>query len=125
MKRVRRTGTAPELALRSALHRMGFRYVVDDKRLPGTPDLVFPRYKTVVFVHGCFWHGHSCRQGRAPSSNIEFWGAKIHANQERDAKKESDLTALGWRVITVWSCELGTKRLDETVKKLALLIKQF
>ena len=67
MKRVRRSHTKPEVTLRKALHRMGFRYVIADKRLPGTPDLVFPKYKAVVFVHGCFWHGHECRQGRTPS----------------------------------------------------------
>ncbi|MGK5024206.1 very short patch repair endonuclease [Janthinobacterium sp. RB2R34] len=124
MKRVKQTGTAPELVLRKELHRMGFRYLVDDNRLPGTPDIVLPRYKTVVFMHGCFWHGHSCRQGRAPASNIEYWRPKIHANQERDARKESQLVALGWQVITVWSCELSKKRLGETIDKVVFLIKR-
>lgn len=107
MKRVRRSDTKPEVILRRELHRRGFRYVIGDRRLPGTPDLVFPRYKAVVFVHGCFWHGHDCRQGRAPSSNIGYWEPKIAANRERDARKEQALCDLGWRVFTVWECQLN------------------
>lgn len=105
MKKVRRSGTELEMILRRALHRHGLRYVIGDRRLPGSPDLVFPRYKTVVFVHGCFWHGHSCRQGRLPMTNRDFWFAKISANKARDATKERALHSLGWRVITVWQCE--------------------
>ena len=71
MKRVKRSDTKPEITLRKALHKLGFRYIIGDKRLPGTPDLAFPKYKVAVFVHGCFWHGHDCRQGRAPSSNVD------------------------------------------------------
>ena len=117
MKRVRRSDTAPELTLRRALHRLGLRYVIGDKRLPGTPDLVFPKYKTVVFVHGCFWHGHACRQGRPPKTNAGFWSPKIDANRERDARKERALRELGWRVITVWECELKSKQCAEVVHR--------
>lgn len=106
MKRVRREGTKAEMTLRKELHRRGFRYVIGDARLPGTPDLVFPKYRAVVFVHGCFWHGHDCRQGRAPTSNVKYWAPKLAANRERDARKEQGLLKLGWRVKTVWECQL-------------------
>lgn len=119
MKRVRRSGTKPEVTLRTALHRLGFRYVIGDKRLPGTPDLVFPKYKAAVFVHGCFWHGHDCRHGRLPMSNIRFWQAKIAANRTRDARKTKGVSESGWRVFTVWECELRPAVLDTTVGLLA------
>lgn len=106
MKRVRRSGTAPELKLRKALHRQGLRYLIGDKRLPGSPDLVFPKHRAVVFVHGCFWHGHECRQGRAPSTKQEFWIPKIEDNKRRDERKQAQLHALGWRVFTVWECQI-------------------
>lgn len=106
MKRVKRSSTAPEVRLRKELHRRGLRYIVGDRRLPGTPDLVFPRYKAVIFVHGCFWHGHNCRSGQAPSSNVEYWLPKIEANRVRDARKETSLRDLGWRVFIVWVCQL-------------------
>jgi DNA mismatch endonuclease, patch repair protein len=106
MRRVRRTDTAPELKLRKALHRQGLRYVVTDKRLPGSPDLVFPRHRVALFVHGCFWHGHDCRRGRAPGSNQDFWLPKLEGNKQRDEKKQRQLQELGWRVITVWECDL-------------------
>lgn len=119
MKRVKRSGTAPELALRKALHKKGLRYIVNDKRLPGTPDLVFPKHKAAVFVHGCFWHGHHCRQGRPSSSNTEYWLPKIESNRKRDARKEQDVRELGWRVFTIWECELKAGRKDQTVDMLA------
>lgn len=123
MKRVKRSDTKPELTLRKALHKMGFRYVIGDKRLPGTPDLAFPKHKAAVFVHGCFWHGHDCRQGRAPSSNVGYWVPKIEANRARDARKEQGVRDLGWRVFTVWECQLKAARKDETVEALASNIK--
>ncbi len=119
MKRVRRSDTKPEITLRKALHRLGFRYVIGDQRLPGTPDLVFPKYKAVVFVHGCFWHGHDCRQGRAPSSNVHYWAPKISANRARDARKEQALRDFGWRVVTVWECEIKAGALQATLRRVA------
>ena len=119
MKRVKRSATKPELTIRKALHKLGFRYVIGDKRLPGTPDLVFPKYRTAVFVHGCFWHGHDCRQGRAPSSNVDYWVSKISANQERDRRKTQAVRDLGIRVFTIWECQLRGKLLDTTVEALA------
>jgi len=95
MKRVKRADTKPEVTLRKELHRLGLRYVIGDKRLPGTPDLVFPKYKAVVFVHGCFWHGHDCRQGRAPTSNTSYWASKLAANRARDARKSKHCAIWG------------------------------
>lgn len=106
MRRVRQRDTAPERLVRGALHRRGLRFKVADRRLPGTPDLVFPRFGTVVFVHGCFWHGHRCRRGRMPRTNRAYWLPKIEANRRRDARKRQSLRRLGWRVLTVWQCQL-------------------
>jgi DNA mismatch endonuclease, patch repair protein len=105
MKRVKQANTKPELLVRGELHRRGLRYVIGDRRLPGSPDLSFPRHRAVVFVHGCFWHGHSCRKGRLPTSNIDYWTPKITANRERDERTVAALRAQGWRVFTVWECE--------------------
>ncbi len=124
MKRVRHSGTKPEVTLRKALHRLGFRYVIGDKRLPGTPDLVFPKYKVAVFVHGCFWHGHECRQGRAPSSNENYWAPKITANRARDVRKEQALRDLGWQVFTVWECELKAASLQASLNRLAAALNE-
>ena len=116
MKRVRQADTKPEVTLRKGLHHRGLRYLIGDRRLPGTPDLVFPRYKAVVFVHGCFWHGHECRQGRLPSSNVGYWKPKIAENRMRDAGKEKALLELGWRVLTVWECELKGTGKDQVIE---------
>jgi DNA mismatch endonuclease, patch repair protein len=115
MKRVRRADTTPEVALRKALYSRGFRYVIGDSRLPGTPDLVFPKYQAVVFVHGCFWHGHHCRQGRAPSTNVPYWRPKLEANRLRDSRKARELRGLGWRVRTVWECQIRGNGRDRVV----------
>lgn len=124
MKRVKRSDTKPELTLRKALHKMGLRYVIGDKRLPGTPDLAFPKHTAAVFVHGCFWHGHDCRQGKAPSSNASYWLPKIDANRTRDKRKEQAVRDLGWRVFTVWECELKGDRTNGTAETLAWNIRR-
>jgi DNA mismatch endonuclease, patch repair protein len=124
MKLVRQKHTAPELLVRSELHRRGLRFKVGDGALPGTPDLSFPRYKTIVFVHGCFWHGHSCRLGRPPSSNIEYWRLKIDSNRKRDARKEQLLSDLGWRVMVIWQCELRHNDSKVLFDKLAYSIRE-
>lgn len=124
MSRVKQVDTEPELLVRKALHRRGLRYVLADRRLPGKPDLAFPRYKAVVFVHGCFWHGHeTCTRGRPATSNTEYWAPKIAANRERDARNEEALRQLGWRVFIVWACEIrsATGR-EEKMDALANLI---
>lgn len=120
MSQVHSSDTKPELRLRRALWRMGFRYHVNDKRLPGKPDIVLPRYKTVIFVHGCFWHGHmNCGNYRIPKTNVEFWTKKVSRNQERDQEVWRKLEAKGWSVIIVWECELEKARQGETVIRVA------
>lgn len=118
MSQVHSSSTEPEVILRRALWRRGFRYRINDKRLPGKPDLVFPKYNSVVFVHGCFWHGHpNCKNYRIPKSNTAFWEIKISRNKERDQETWRKLEAKGWFVIIVWECELSKARLQETVKR--------
>lgn len=98
--------TAPELAVRRMLHSMGFRFRLHRRDLPGTPDIVLPKFRKAIFVHGCFWHGHEgCRLGRPPKSRIEYWGPKIKANRARDGRKAAALRHAGWSVATVWDCE--------------------
>ena len=107
MSRIRGKDTGPELCLRSLLHRAGFRYRLHDTTLPGKPDLVFPRYRTVIFVHGCYWHRHSgCKYAATPRTRTDFWLAKFQGTVERDRRTAEALTQRGWRVITVWECEL-------------------
>ena len=106
MSRIRSKDTKPELTVRRMLHRMGYRYVLHDRRLPGIPDLVFPARRKVIFVHGCFWHGHDCGRGFKPSTNAEFWRAKIERNQARDHVVRRELRRLGWEVLTVFECTL-------------------
>ncbi len=107
MKRVRGKDTQPEMAVRSMVHRLGFRYALHRRDLPGNPDLVFTARARVIFVHGCFWHGHSCRAGRnRPSSNTDYWTAKLDCNHARDGANRRRLRNLGWRVLVIWECEL-------------------
>lgn len=109
MARVRTRDTAPELAVRSVLHHAGFRFRLHERNLPGTPDIVLPRHRLAIFVHGCFWHGHECCPRAAlPKTRPEFWRHKIARNAERDQAAEGDLRALGWRTLTIWSCEVGS-----------------
>lgn len=107
MRSVGQRGTGPEMALRRALHRLGLRYRLHDKRLPGSPDLVFPRFGAVVFVNGCFWHVHEgCRFQTTPSSRTRFWSHKFKANQRRDSRNYAALAERGWRVLVVWECAI-------------------
>lgn len=112
MSRVRGGDTKPELWLRRALHAKGFRYRLHVKELPGRPDLVLPRYSAVIFVHGCFWHGHDCHLFQMPSTREDFWREKIDANRERDRRNRTKLLDMGWRVLEVWECAMrGRDRL--------------
>ncbi|MBN9615000.1 MAG: DNA mismatch endonuclease Vsr [Acidobacteriales bacterium] len=116
MSRVRSTDTAPELFVRRIVHAMGFRYRLHDRRLPGSPDLVFPRLRRIIFVHGCFWHHHSgC--GRLPKSNLSFWIPKLENNAKRDRKNLGALKKLGWQVMVVWECQLRSSRLKEKLRR--------
>lgn len=106
MSRIRSKDTAPEMTVRRLVHAMGYRYRLHRKDLPGKPDLTFPKLKAVIFVHGCFWHGHEgCRKSVVPKSNISFWEAKIKYNRSRDAQNVQKLVDSGWRILTIWECE--------------------
>jgi len=106
MSRIRGSNTKLEVLVRKALHARGLRYRLGGAKLPGRPDIVLPKYRTVVFVHGCFWHGHDCRLYRLPKTRPEFWADKIGKNRARDQRVTSELEAIGWRVLTVWECSL-------------------
>lgn len=107
MSRVRTKGTAPELALRSALHSAGIRFRLHRKDLPGKPDIALPKYKCVIFVHGCFWHHHEgCIKSKMPKTNIKFWQNKIAANVRRDKSNQDNLIKLGWQPLVVWECDI-------------------
>ena len=105
MARIRGVDTAPELRVRRLVHRMGYRYRLHRRDLPGTPDLVFPRHRRVIFVHGCFWHQHSCGRGTRPASNQDFWNRKLTANVRRDRHNIAALNCDGWSVLIVWECQ--------------------
>lgn len=107
MSAIRSVDTKPEIKVRKALFAKGYRYRLHDKKLPGKPDLVLPKYKTVIFIHGCFWHGHEhCYLYKRPASNRAFWDAKIAENKKRDKRVIKELLELGWRVLIVWECSL-------------------
>lgn len=106
MSRIKGKDTKIELEVRRGLHALGFRYRLGGAGLPGRPDIVLPRYRTVVFVHGCFWHGHDCHLFRLPKTRRDFWQAKIDANRERDTRVVQKLESLGWMIETLWECEL-------------------
>jgi DNA mismatch endonuclease (patch repair protein) len=113
MASIRGRDTKPEMLVRRHLHRLGFRYRLSPREIPGRPDLVLPRFRVAVFVHGCFWHGHAgCRFATVPATRTEFWTAKISANKRRDAAAEENLRALGWRLAVVWECALRSNRVD-------------
>lgn len=124
MSRIRGKNTKPEEIVRKYLFSQGFRYRKNDKRLPGTPDIVLPKYKTVIFVNGCFWHMHEgCRYFVWPKSNEEFWHNKILTNVIRDKRNYSELQDLGWKVIVVWECQLKKQCQKEKLEDLAEQIK--
>ena len=120
MAAIHSASTKPELTLRLALWHQGFRYRINDKSLPGRPDIVLQKYRTVIFVHGCFWHGHKdCMYYTVPQTNTEFWVAKITRNQERDQEVWRRLEAKGWSVVIVWECQLKKANLDDTVARVS------
>lgn len=106
MSRIGSKHTKPELVVRSLLHRLGYRYRLHRRDLPGRPDIAFIGRKKAIFVHGCFWHGHGCKIGKLPKSNLEFWDQKIERNRQRDIENRSELEQIGWTVEEIWQCEL-------------------
>ncbi len=124
MSHIRAKDTRPELAVRHELWRMGYRYRLNVRKLPGTPDIVLPKYRTVIFVNGCFWHGHKgCSKYTVPKSNVEFWKTKVAHNQERDTLNIQRLESISWNVITVWECELSKSLLQETMDRIESELK--
>lgn len=120
MSQIKGRDTAPEIAVRSILHRYGLRFRIHDRALPGSPDVVLPRWRTVVFVHGCFWHRHrACRLAYTPKSRLEFWLAKFATNLDRDRRNQEALSSAGWRSVIIWECELADMpRLRRRVRSL-------
>lgn len=117
MSRIRSTNTKPEVAVRSLVHRLGYRFRLHRRDLPGTPDIVLPRHRKIILIHGCFWHGHHCKLASKPKSNGEYWSAKIISNKARDAKNLAALLAANWRVLEIWECEVRRNDgLEEKVK---------
>ncbi len=124
MSKVHSADTKPEWILRCGLHRLGFRYRLRNSHLPGRPDLAFPKYRTVVFAHGCYWHRHAgCKDASTPKTNVAFWTRKFAENEERDRRREGQLVAQGWRVMVVWECELVNHTV-ETIQRVALWLTQ-
>ncbi|XMA03413.1 very short patch repair endonuclease [[Pseudomonas] boreopolis] len=120
MRRIRGKDTRPELVVRSAVHRMGFRFRLHQKDLPGNPDVVLPKHKKVIMVHGCFWHGHRCEVAHQPKSNTAYWTPKIERNRARDFAVRSELAHRGWKVLEVWECE--TRDLSTLREKLGAFL---
>ncbi len=125
MSRVKSKNTKPELMVRKFLHAHGFRYRLHDKKLPGKPDIVLPKYKTVIFVHGCFYHGHEgCRYFVVPKTRTEWWLNKINGNRRRDAENNARILAANWRIITVYECELKPAIRERTLQNLLDMFKE-
>ena len=125
MSRIRGRDTKPELLLRRGLHAAGFRFRLHAPDLPGRPDIVFPRYRAAILVHGCFWHGHDCPLFKMPATRQEFWASKIRGNRERDKRTAAALLAYGWRILTVWECSIkgpGRQPLPAIIDRCAAFI---
>ena len=117
MSRIRAKNTKPEMSVRSILHRMGYRFRIHPEGLPGKPDIVLPKYHTIIFVHGCFWHGHEeCKDFAPPKTRTEWWLNKINRNKKKDIDDVTQLEKLGWKVIVVWECELTPDKIWDSIK---------
>lgn len=122
MSRIRSRDTKPELRVRSHLHGRGLRYLTHDKRLPGSPDISFPSRRLAIFVHGCFWHGHTgCKKASLPATRPEFWCAKIERNRQRDRRVFAELVERGWNVRVVWECSVTAEYLDALAREIRLM----
>ena len=122
MSRIKNTNTKPEEIVRKFLFSKGFRYRKNVKKLPGCPDIVLPKYRTVIFVNGCFWHMHECKDVSWPSSNTTYWQAKLQRNIERDSKNINLLKSNGWKVVVVWGCELKKNAVNDRLNKIIIEI---
>jgi DNA mismatch endonuclease (patch repair protein) len=123
MSRIRSKDTKPEMIVRKFLHAAGFRYRLHDKRLPGKPDIVLPKHNTVVFIHGCFWHGHvGCRYYVVPKTRTDWWLNKINSNILKDSHAATELKAAGWNVVEIWECQLKKSQLEQTLNNLRIII---
>lgn len=120
MSRIRSTNTTPELRVRKVLHKVGGRFRLHRRDLPGTPDIILPRRRMAIFVHGCFWHSHGCKAGRLPKSRLDYWLPKLTRNRQRHDLAEAALREMGWRPVVIWECD--TKDEAELVRKLQLLL---
>lgn len=120
MSRIKSKNTNPEIMVRKYLFSYGFRYRLHDKNLPGKPDIVLPKYKTVIFVHGCFWHGHKgCSRSNIPKSNEDYWNIKLKSNEKRDIKISAELSKLGFKILVIWECEVSLKEeLNNLIKSI-------
>lgn len=126
MSRIRSKDTKPEMAVRKYLFAHGFRYRLHDKKLPGKPDIILPKYKTVIFVHGCFWHAHeNCRYAVMPKSNTEYWTKKISGNGSRDFSARIKLLEAGWKIIVLWECDLRKLNFDFTMEQLMIQLREY
>ena len=127
MAAIKSNDTKPEMLVRRYLHALGYRYGLHNKKLPGSPDIVLRRLRTVIFINGCFWHGHdNCKYYRLPKTNPDFWRTKIEANRARDARTSAALRTLGWHVIVIWECQLKTEELrTKTLRELAATLSGF
>lgn len=124
MTRIRSKDTTPERLVRSLVHRLGYRYRLHVRQLPGSPDLVFANRKKVIFVHGCFWHRHRCRLGRPlPKTHVGYWRPKLDGNKERDRKHRQRLSELGWRILTVWECQTRPKKADWVAQRVIAFLE--
>ena len=126
MSKVKSTHTRPEMIVRKYLHKYGFRFSLHKKNLPGTPDIVLKKYKTIIFVNGCFWHGHdNCSKAALPKTRTEYWKDKIACNKDRDIINYQKLIDLGWKVLIIFQCELKNKfRIEDTLSKIVACIKE-
>ena len=121
MSRIKYKNTKPEMLVRKFLHAQGYRYRLHDKKLPGKPDIVLPKYRSVIFVHGCFWHGHAhCKYFVVPKTNTAWWLNKINTNKTNDAKAVKALKKEGWKIITVWECQIKPAKIEKTFNTLLL-----
>ena len=125
MSRIKAKNTKPELLVRKFLHAQGFRYTLHNKKLPGKPDIVLPKYKTILFIHGCFWHGHkNCKYFVMPKTRTKWWVDKINHNKTNDEKAVKALKKEGWKVITVWECKLKPRKTEKTMQKLLVVLSK-